>query len=117
MLDKDMICPVCGRSDIYSPLKNDTNYNSFDEENLINKNFNQNLNNISSNSYDPKCQYNSIDKNNSNSIYSIDNFKFSIINAKKETNINKNAKEEINNYYKKVIVKKKLGRKTKRCFD
>ena len=112
-----MICPVCGRSDIYSPLKNDTNYNSFDEENLINKNFNQNLNNISSNSYDPKFQCNSIEKNNSNSIYSIDNFKLSIINAKDQTNINKNAKEEINNYYKKFIVKKKLGRKTKRCVD
>ena len=112
-----MICPVCGRSDIYSPLKNDTNYNTFDEENLINKNFNQNLNNISSNSYDPKFQCNSIEKNNSNSIYSIDNFKFSIINAKDQTNINKNAKEEINNYYKKFIVKKKLGRKTKRCVD
>ena len=89
-----MICPVCGRSDIYSPLKNDTNYNSFDEENLINKNFNQNLNNISSNSYDPKFQCNSIEKNNSNSIYSIDNFKFSIINAKDQTNINKNAKKK-----------------------
>ena len=96
MLDKDMICPVCGRSDIYFPLKNDTNYNTFDEENLINKNFNQNLNNISINSYDHKFQYNPIKKNNSISTYSIDNFKFSIINAKKETNINKNAKEEIN---------------------
>ena len=117
MLDKDMICPVCGRSDIYSPLKNDTNYNTFDEENLINKNFNQNLNNISSNSYDPKCQSISVKKNNSISTYSIDNFKFSIINAKDQTNINKNAKEEINNYYKKFIVKKKLGRKTKRCVD
>ena len=112
-----MICPVCGRSDIYFPLKNDTNYNSFDEENLINKNFNQNLNNISINSYDPKFQSIPIEKNNSNSIYSIDNFKFSIINAKEQTNINKNAKEEINNYYKKVIVKKKLGRKTKRNVD
>ena len=119
MIVPDLICPVCGRPDIYSPLKNDTNYLSFDEENLLNKNFNQNLNNISSNSYDPKCQYNPIEKNNinNNSIYSIDNFKLSIIKSKKETNINKNAKEEINNYYKKVIVKKKLGRKTKRCVD
>ena len=39
-----MICPICGRSDIYFPLKNDTNYNSFDEENLININFNQDMN-------------------------------------------------------------------------
>ena len=116
MIIKDIICPICGRPDISSPLKKETNYISFEEDKLININFNQNLNNVSSITSDPKYQYNSIEKNNinDNSIYSIENFKFSIINAKKETNTNKKAKGEMHNYYKKVIVKKKLGRKTKR---
>ena len=116
MIVKDIICPICGRPDISSPLKKETNYISFEEDKFININFNQNLNNISSIISDPKYQYNSIEKNNinDNSIYSIENFKFSIINAKKETNTNKKAKGEMHNYYKKVIVKKKLGRKTKR---
>lgn len=119
MIVKDIICTVCGRTDIFSPLKNDTNYNSLDEENFINKNFNQNLNNISSINNDPKYQYNPIEKSNinDNSIYSIDNFEFFIINVKNETSINKNTEGEINNYYKKVMVKKKLGRKTKRSAD
>ena len=113
---KDIICPICGRPDISSPLKNETNYISLDEDNFININFNQNMNNASSISYDPKYQHNQSEKNNinDNSIYSIENFKFSIINAKNETNTNKKAKGEMHNYYKKVIVKKKLGRKTKR---
>ena len=116
MIVKDIICPICGRPDISSPLKNETNYISFEEDKLININFNQNLNNVSSITSDPKYQYNSIEKNNinDNSIYSIENFKFSIINAKNETNTNKKAKGEMHSYYKKVIVKKKLGRKTKR---
>ena len=116
MIIKDIICPICGRPDISSLLKKETNYISFEEDKLININFNQNLNNISSITSDPKYQYNSIEKNNinDNSIYSIENFKFSIINAKNETNTNKKAKGEMHNYYKKVIVKKKLGRKTKR---
>ena len=121
MIVKDIICPICGRPDISSPLNNETNYISLDEDNFININFNQNMNNASSISYDPKYQHNQSEKNNinSNSIYSIDNFKFSIINAKngKGTNTNKKAKGEMHNYYKKVIVKKKLGRKTKRSTD
>ena len=116
MIVKDIICPICGRPDISSPLKNETNYISLDEDNFININFNQNMNNASSISYDRKYQHNQREKNNinDNSIYSIENFKFSIINAKNETNTNKKAKGEMHNYYKKVIVKKKLGRKTKR---
>ena len=119
MIVKDIICPICGRPDISSPLKNETNYISLDEDNFININFNQNMNNASSISYDPKYQHNQSEKNNinSNSIYSIDNFEFFIINVKNETSINKNTEGEINNYYKKVMVKKKLGRKTKRSAD
>ena len=115
MIVKDIICPICGRPDISSPLKKETNYISLCEENFINININQNMNNVSSISYDPKYQHNQSEKNNinSNSIYSIDNFKFSIINAKNGINTNKKAKGEMHNYNKKVIVKKNWEEKLK----
>lgn len=77
------------------------------------------MNNASSIDYNPKYQYNPSEKNNinSNSIYSTNNFQFSIINTKNKANNNKNIKEGINNYYNKVKVKKKLGRKTKRSTE
>ena len=104
MIIKDIICPICGRPDISSPLKKETNYISFEEDKLININFNQNLNNISSITSDPKYQYNSIEKNNinDNSIYSIENFIFLLLKQKKKQTLIKKLKEKC------IIIIKKL---------
>ena len=109
---QDIRCPLCGRPDISSPLKN---HISLDEEEFTNINLSENFNSIWSIFNDPKYQYTTSENNNinSNTIYSIDNFKFSIINAKNETN----AKKEIHECFKKAEVKKRFGRKTKRSAE
>ena len=111
---KDIICPGCGRLNIFSPLKNDSCHISLPEEDIFNINFNAHSNN-----FDLKNNNNSNEKKitNYNSTYSIDNFNFSINNEKHVINNNKNANEETQNYYKKAKAQKKLGRKTKNSED
>ena len=114
---KDIICPYCGRPNIFSSL----NWNSYQimvdlEEDIINKNFNENINNTINFDFDFKFRPNTSETKitSVNTTYSIDKFDFFVTKGKKSTNIFKNDKIELINNYKKVKGPKKLGRKIKR---
>ena len=114
---KDLVCPLCGRSNISFPLIDDNYQLNLDsDEDIDYINFNDNNNNLIFNiSNDPNYEPNEIEQKNKMSIsnFSVDNFNFSIIDAKNNLTNNINQ-EEKKNSGDEVQHPKRLGRKTKR---
>ena len=118
---KDIICPYCGKPDYYSPLKKDNYLNSLElDEEIININYNENINNIFNSCCESKSNNNlKEDKNTfNNTTFSINNFNFCISTDKilsKDNSIIIN--EEKKKQYISEKSSKKLGRKTKKQID